>query len=253
MMKVVIIEDEKRSADRLQNMLGTYDSSIEILGTLASVEEAVNWFKGNISPELVFMDIHLEDDHCFSIFERINLDIPVIFITAYDEYMIKAFKVNSVDYLMKPVHYEELVAAIEKFKKLYIKKEESINLEKLLESVGVKGAEYKERFLITIGSRLKTIETREISYFYSSGKITFLVTDSNQRFPVDYSLDKLGTVLDPKQFFRVNRHTIVKHAAIRNVHVFPKGRIKLELVPDAKEEVLVSIDRVTDFKEWMGR
>lgn len=252
-MKILIIEDEKRTAQRLETMLLQYDPTIEILAIIASCEDSVNWLKTNSSPDLIFMDIHLEDDQCFIIFDQLNLDIPVIFTTAYDEYMVKAFKVNSIDYLMKPVQYEDLQAAIDKFKRIYSKKAEPVNLQQLLQTIGVKEISYKDRFLVATGSRLRTIEIKNIHYFYSADKVTFLVTSANQHFPVDYSLDKLTSILDPKLYFRVNRHTIVRHAAIKNVLIFSKGRIKLELEPVSKVEVLVSIDRVTDFKEWMGR
>jgi DNA-binding LytR/AlgR family response regulator len=251
-MKVVIIEDEQLTAQRLENMLHKYDATIQVTATIPSVAEAVEWFTSNEDPDLVFMDIHLEDDQCFTIFEKINLDVPVIFTTAYDEYMIKAFKVNSIDYLMKPVNYEELVNAIEKFKKLQKHYQEN-GLESLLGSVHKKEPEYKQRFLISVGSKLKTIDISEVSYFYCSEKITFLVTKENQRLPIDYSLDKLVLLTDPKQFFRVNRALLIKLDSIGNMHVFPKGKIKLDLAPAMKEDVFVSLDKVTSFKEWLGK
>jgi len=251
-MNVVIIEDEQLTAQRLQNMLHKYDDKIEVLEIIPSVEEAVEWFKNNPDPDVAFMDIHLEDDQCFSIFEKINLDVPVIFTTAYDEYMIKAFKVNSIDYLMKPLNFEELVNAIEKFKRLH-KNSTDDSLQSLLNAVQRKEPEYKQRFLISVGSKLKTIDIADVSYFYCADKITFLVTKENQRLPIDFSLDKLVNLLDPKQFFRVNRALLIKLEAIGNMHVFPKGKIKLDLTPAMKEEVFVSLDKVTPFKEWLGK
>lgn len=251
-MKVVIIEDEQLTAQRLENMLRKYDATIDIQATLPSVAESVDWFKTNPDPDLVFMDIHLEDGQSFSIFETINLDVPVIFTTAYDEYMIKAFKVNSVDYLMKPLNYEELVQAIEKYKRLHAQ-HASPNLDTLIQSIQQKGVSYKDRFLVSIGSRLRTIELPEIQYFYSAEKITFLVTKENQRFPIDYSLDKISSMLDPKLFFRINRQMMVKLSAIANIHVYPKGKLRVDLQPAMKEEVFVSLDRVVEFKEWLGK
>ncbi len=253
-MKVIIIEDEHLTAQRLENMLHKYDSNIEILEVLPSVAESVEWFKNNEDPDLVFMDIHLEDGQSFSIFETINIQVPVIFTTAYDEYTIKAFKVNSIDYLMKPLNYEELVHAIEKYKRLYQQsKDEGHGIEALLQSLQKKEPEYKQRFLVSIGSRLRTLEADEINYFYSADKITFLVTKDNQRFPIDYSLDKLALILDPKLYYRINRQTMVKLSAIANIHVYPKGKIKLDLTPPLKEDVFVSMDKVTEFKEWLGK
>lgn len=251
-MRVVILEDEQLTAQRLDNMLHKYDEDLEVLATLPSVAEAVDWFKNNDDPDLIFMDIHLEDDQSFSIFEKINLDVPVIFTTAYDEYMIKAFKVNSIDYLMKPVNYSELVNAIEKFKKLQKHYQEN-GLENLLHAVHKKEPEYKQRFLISVGSKLRTVDIADINYFYCSEKITFLVTKDNQRLPIDYSLDKLVLLLDPKQFFRVNRALLIKLNSIANMHVFAKGKIKLDLTPAMKEEVFVSLDKVTPFKDWLGK
>jgi len=255
-MKVVIVEDEHLSAQRLQGMLKKYDPSIEVLAELPSVAASVDWFKNNPDPDLVLMDIHLEDGQSFSIFETINLQVPVIFTTAFDEYTIKAFKVNSVDYLMKPLNYEELVAAIEKFKRIHGQEEgeeKTLGLEHLLQSMQKKEPEYKIRFLVSIGSRLKTIETEDIQYFFSADKITFLVTKDNQRFPIDYSLDKMAVMLDPKHFYRINRQMTVKLEAIRNIHVFSKGKIKLDLDPPTKEDVFVSMDKVVEFKEWLGK
>lgn len=253
-MNVVIIEDEHLSAQRLQAMLKKYDERINVLAELPSVAEAVQWFKENEDPDLVFMDIHLEDGQSFSIFEQINLDVPVIFTTAFDEYTIKAFKVNSVDYLMKPLNYEELVTAIEKFKRIHAEKEERGNsLELLLQSLQKKEPEFKNRFLVSIGSRLMTVEVDDIQYFYSADKITFLVTKEAHRYPIDFSLDKLALLLNPKDFYRVNRQMMVKLSAIENIHVYSKGRIKLDLSPVMKEDVFVSLDKVVEFKEWLGK
>lgn len=186
-------------------------------------------------------------------FEKINLDIPVIFTTAYDEYMIRAFKVNSIDYLMKPVNYDELVQAIEKYKRIHDHHGEKEGIGALLEAIQAREIAYKQRFLISSGSRLKTIEIADIAYFYSAEKITFLVTKDNQHFPLDFSLDKLTAIIDPKQFFRINRQMMVGLSAIANIHVYPKGRLKLDLIPTMKKEMLVSLDRVVEFKEWLGK
>lgn len=253
-MRVVIVEDEHLTAQRLEGMLKKYDATIEVLAELPSVAVTIDWFKSNPNPDLAFMDIHLEDGQSFSIFENINLQIPVIFTTAYDEYTIQAFKVNSVDYLMKPLNYDELVQAIEKYKRIHAQPEAEVqSLETLLQSLHKKEPEYKDRFLVSIGSRLRTIETIDINYFYSAEKITFLVTKDNQRFPIDYSLDKLAMMLNPKEYYRINRQMIVKLSAISNIHVYPKGKIKLDLMPIMKEDVFISLDKVGEFKDWIGK
>lgn len=254
-MKVVIIEDEFLTAQRLDGMISKYDPSIDVQAILPSVADAVSWFKNNPDPDLVFMDIHLEDGQCFSIFETINLEVPVIFTTAYDEYMIRAFKVNSVDYLMKPLNYDELAKAIDKYKKFHDRGtgEPADNMSSLIQSLQSKEELYKDRFLISVGSRLKTIGIAEVQYFFSAEKITFLVTNDQQRFPVDYSLDKLALSLSPREFFRINRQMMVKLPSIANIHVYPKGKLKVDLIPAYKEDVFVSLDKITEFKEWLGK
>jgi DNA-binding LytR/AlgR family response regulator len=252
-MKVVIIEDEQLTAQRLTGMLKKYDSTIDVIAILPSVNDSIDWFKNKTDPDLIFMDIHLEDGQSFSIFEKINLDIPVIFTTAYDEYMIKAFKVNSVDYLMKPINYDELVQAVEKYKRLHEQVSKNESLSSLLHTLQAKETEYKQRFLISTGSRLKTIEITDVHYFYSIEKVTFLVTKDNQRLPVDFSLDRLLSLVNPAQFFRINRQMMVGLTAISNIHVYPKGRLKLDLTPEFREEVMVSLDKIVDFKVWLGK
>lgn len=251
-MNTIIIEDESLTAQRLEGMLKKYDSRIKVLATLPSVAESVQWLRKHDAPDLVFMDIHLEDDLCFRIFELAPLTSPVIFTTAYDEYMIKAFKVNSIDYLLKPVNLVELMAALDKFKAL---KEQFArpDFNTLLQSFGQQAPEYKTRFMITLGNKIRSIETSEIAYFYSDEKITFLVSRDGQHLPVDFSLDKLSSLLDPKQFFRISRQYLVAFPAIQAVLTHFKGKLKLELAPKARHDVFVSGDRMADFKDWLGR
>jgi DNA-binding LytR/AlgR family response regulator len=251
-MKTIIIEDENLTAKRLEGLLKKYDSSIEIEAVIPSVREAVKWLTDHPEPELIFMDIHLEDDLAFKIFEQLRISAPVIFTTAYDEYMIQAFKVNSIDYLLKPVNYDELVQAIEKFKRLKDQFAQP-NLNTLLKSLGHKEPDYKSRFMITVGTRIRSIETSEIAYFYSEEKLTFMVTKEGQNLPIDFSLDKLTTLLNPKDFFRISRQFLVSFQCIQTVHAHIKGKLKLELKPKTNLEVMVSGDRMTDFKEWLGR
>ena len=186
-MKTIIIEDENLTAKRLQSLLHKYDPSIQVLAILPSVQETVDWFAGHDEPDLVFMDIHLEDDLAFKIFEHRAIHVPVIFTTAYDEYMIQAFKVNSIDYLLKPINYEELVQALEKFKTLK-KQFGQPNMETLLQLIGKKEPEDKSRLMMTVGSKIRIIETSEIAYFYSEEKLTFMVTKEGQQLPIDFSL-----------------------------------------------------------------
>lgn len=257
-MNVVIIEDESLTAKRLESLLQKYDPTIHVLAKLPSVAEAVDWFnEPHPSVELVFMDIHLEDDLGFRIFEQTSLTTPVIFTTAYDEYMIQAFKVNSIDYLLKPINYDELVAAIEKFKAL--KKQfgqtgSAPDIETLLNLIGKsRQTDYKDRFMITVGTKIRSIETSEIAYFFLEEKVVFLVTKDGLNLPVDYSLDKLTQLLNPRQFFRISRQFLVSLPAIQTIHTFSAGKLKLDLQPKSRQEVFVSGDRMTEFKEWLGK
>jgi two-component system LytT family response regulator len=253
-MNTIIIEDENLTAQRLEGMLKKYDTNIKVLAVLPSVAESIQWLRKNDSPDLVFMDIHLEDDLCFKIFEFAPLASPVIFTTAYDDYMVKAFKVNSIDYLLKPVNYLELIAALDKYKTLKAQFSKP-DFDTLLHYFGI-GAQqpaYKTRFMITVGTKIRSIEVDEIAYFYSDEKITFLVTKDGQNLPIDFSLDKLSAVLDPKVFFRISRQFLVGFDAIQIVHTHFKGKLKLDLAPKSRFEVFVSGDRMTDFKEWLGK
>lgn len=260
-MNVVIIEDENLTAKRLESLLHKYDPAINVLARIPSVAEAVVWFgQPDQSVDLVFMDIHLEDDLGFRIFEQANLTTPVVFTTAYDEYMIQAFKVNSIDYLLKPINYDELVAAIEKFKAL--KKQfasgsvtpPTPDLETLLNLIGKpRSTDYKERFMITVGTKIRSIEAADVAYFYLEEKIVFLVTKDGLSLPVDYSLDKLTQLLSPRRFFRISRQFLVSLPAIQTIHAFSAGKLKLDLLPKSRHDVFVSGDRMTEFKEWLGK
>lgn len=253
-MNTIIIEDENLTAQRLEGMLKKYDSSINVLAILPSVAESIQWLRKNDTPDLVFMDIHLEDDLCFKIFEFAPLTSPVIFTTAYDEYMVKAFKVNSIDYLLKPINYVELIAALDKYKAIKAQFSKP-DFDTLLQYIGAgsKQKEYKTRFMITVGTKIRSIEVAEIAYFYSDEKITFMVTKEGQNLPIDFSLDKLTTLLDPKLFFRISRQFLVGFNAIQTVYTHFKGKLKLDLLPKSKLDVFVSGDRMSEFKEWLGK
>ncbi|WP_338876102.1 LytTR family DNA-binding domain-containing protein [Spirosoma sp. SC4-14] len=258
-MNVVIIEDENLTAKRLESLLLKYDPAIKVLNRIPSVAEAVDWLNEPDRPtiDLVFMDIHLEDDLGFRIFEQAELNTPVVFTTAYDEYMIQAFKVNSIDYLLKPINYDELVAAIEKYKALkkqFGQASSAPDLETILNLIGrQKQTEYKDRFMITVGTKIRSIDTNDVAYFFLEEKVVFLVTKDGLTLPVDYSLDKLTQLLNPKQFFRISRQYLVSLPAIQTIHTFSAGKLKLDLVPKTKHDVFVSGDRMTEFKEWLGK
>lgn len=251
-MKVIIIEDETLAARRLKNMISEYDSGIEVIAELESVEESVEWFSKNQHPDLIFLDIHLDDGLSFSIFEKVNISTPVIFTTAFDEYAIKAFKLRSIDYLLKPVIQEELNAALKKHRDMTKMQGSTADLHSLYEMIIQKIPRYRERFSVAYGQKLKTFSVDEIAYFISNEGITSACMKDGRSYPMDDSLDKLKNDLDPAQFFRINRQLLVKLNSIVNVHIFPKSRLKLEIKPDPGFEVFVSIDKVVPFKEWYG-
>lgn len=252
-MNIIILEDEELAARRLESMIKQFDANINIVAKIESVEEAINWFKSNDEPDLIFLDIHLEDDLSFAIFEKVDVKSPIIFTTAFDEYAIKAFKLKSIDYLLKPISQEDLNKAILKYQDWNkANSSSSIDMQSLYNLINKKTPTYKNRFSLTIGTKIKSFEISEIAYFFSQSSITFMVTNDNMEYPIDYSLDQLIALLDPQQFFRINRQYLVKMKAIANVHVFPKSRLKIDLIPARKEEVFVSLDKVVKFKDWLN-
>jgi DNA-binding LytR/AlgR family response regulator len=251
-MKVVIIEDEKLAANHLEKMILKYDKDIKILAKLESVGDAVDWFNNNTHPDLLFLDIHLEDDLSFAIFEKVKVNSPIIFTTAFDEYAIRAFKMKSIDYLLKPIIQEELNMSLEKYKEWTKPAYSTIDLNSLYELISKKEPQYVDRFSVMVGQKLRTIAVEDVGFFYSEESITFLVTNDKSKYSVDYSLDQLGDQLNPNDFFRINRQFLVNLKSIKNVIVFPKSRLKVELNPPSDKEVFVSIDKVTRFKAWLG-
>jgi len=250
MPRVIIIEDETLAALRLENMIRQCDESLEVVAKLPSIKAAVQWLKTQPQPDLIFMDIHLEDGSSFSIFEQTDVEAPVIFTTAYDAYTLQAFKVNSIDYLLKPINANELAFAIEQFRKLklssyHFQNQDTASIENL------KKTTVKSRFLVTSGSKIISIPVEEIAYFYSEDKITFLHTTANSRYPIDYSLDKLMPLLHSDCFFRINRKFIISMGAIEGIFKISTNRLKINLQPTYNEPVYVSFDKYSTFKNWL--
>jgi DNA-binding LytR/AlgR family response regulator len=252
-MKVVIIEDESFAAQRLKKQILEYDSSIEVIAELESVHESVKWFRNNKEPDLIFLDIHLEDDLCFAIFDKVSITCPIIFTTAFDEYAIKAFKLKSIDYLLKPIVREELISALKKYQEMIGQNRSVADLDSLYHLMIDRTPAYRERFSVSFGSRIKTIPVDLVAYFVSEEGFTFAHLKTKGSYPVDLSLDNLVTELDPKKFFRVNRKIILGIDSISEIHVYPKSRLKLDLNPKYNGEVFVSLDKVTTFKRWLDR
>jgi two-component system response regulator LytT len=251
-MKILIIEDESAAARRLEKLLTEIDPAVEILDRLDSVESSVRWLQDHPQPDLILLDIHLADGASFEIFEHIQVRCPVIFTTAYDEYALQAFKVNAVDYLLKPIKSTELSSALEKYRQVF-HKAPSQDYSALLHTLQQRdGQPYLRRMLIRFSNSIKLVDMEDAAYFYTRDKITFIVTRSTgKRFPVDYPLDKLEGLLDPRVFFRINRQFIVNVAAIREMHPYSKSRVKVDLDPTTDLETIVSTERSADFKRWL--
>jgi len=253
-MNVVIIEDEAFAALRLKKMIRDYNPEIKILAELESVEASVKWFKSNPDPDLIFLDIHLEDDLSFAIFEQVNISSPVIFTTAFDEYAIKAFKLKSIDYILKPIVHEELTAALKKYEDFAGLRRNTVDLQSLYSLIISKENKYQERLTVAVGSKIKMVEVSEIAYFYVMDKGVYLRTFQGNSYSVDFTLDKLEEMFDPKMFFRINRKYVINIQSIASMIAYSRSRVKLELKPKAEDDMdtIVSIDRSAAFKKWLN-
>lgn len=252
MIRTIIIEDEKTAADRMERLLLETDPEIWIVAKLESIHSSVEWFRANPHPDLIILDIQLADGVSFEIFRQVEVDSFVVFTTAYDEYAIKAFELNSIDYLLKPIQKPRLENAIEKYKKLKSSGSPSPDIRKILDVIENRN-KYKERFLINTGSKILSISVNEAAYFYSTIKTTFMVLKENREYPVDFSLDNLEKMLDPNVFFRISRQFLVNFESLGNIYILSKSRIRVELNPPSEEDVYVSKGRTHEFREWLDR
>jgi DNA-binding LytR/AlgR family response regulator len=262
-MNILVIENEKPAADRMIKMLRKTDRTATIMGVVETVEEAINRLQVKPEPDLILMDIQLDDGLCFEIFETINIDIPVIFTTAYDKYMLKAFKVNSIDYLLKPVDEASLKTAIDKFKKLYYDNKDPYKKD-FRQLINEFRNQYKSRFLIRLGEKYKSIPSVEISHFHINERNVFLNDNHGRDYGVDYSLEQLQNMLDPRKFFRINRECIVNIESISMMYSYSSSRLQLTLKntvetghrpvsTDENDLFVVSRDKVAEFKKWIDR
>lgn len=251
MIKVIIIEDEKPSARRLKRMLS--EINIEAQAMLHSVSEAVAWFESNEHPDLIMLDIQLSDGLSFEIFERVEVKSAIIFTTAYDEYALKAFKLNSIDYLLKPIDDEELETAIDKFKSNHSEPHDILvdidHIKKLL--INPLDKEYKKRFTIKVGQHLRVVDTEDIECFYSEHKATYCHTIDRKNYLLDFSLEQVEDKLDPLKFFRVNRKFIIHIDSISDIISYTNSRLQVKLKHFSEQEIIVSRERVRDFKKWL--
>ncbi|MVM36111.1 response regulator [Spirosoma sp. HMF4905] len=289
-MTILIIEDEEPTARKLQRLLVDIEPTAQVVGTMVSVEESVNWLQTNPQPDLIFMDIELADGQSFDIFNQVLVKSPVIFTTAYDEYAIKAFRVNSIDYLLKPIKEDDLRQALTKLQGL--KEVLMRGAGSAVQGEGVQGAgslghgvytleaslanlllhlqtshqisplppapspllpaTFKDRFLIKQGQRLFSVSVEEVAYFFTRNKMSFLKTRDDHEWLIDYTLDELAQMLEPSRFFRLNRQVITELRAVDKVHLYFNGKLKINLQPAFEEEVVVSREKAGDLKRWLG-
>jgi len=251
MTKAIIIEDEKLAAQKLLKMISEIDPEINIIGIIGSIEEAVNFLSNN-TPDLIFLDIHLSDGPCFNIFDQVEVDAPIIFTTAYDQYAIKAFKQNSIDYLLKPISEEELINSIEKYKKVSKGNKADIDFSRIAALLNAK-KDIQKRFMVYAGSKILPVNTEDVAYFFAESKAVFLATFSNRTFPINYSLENVLNVLDEDVFYRINRKIIVNIKAIKEVSQYSKSKLKVTLEPSPSFEAFVPLEKITAFKRWLNK
>lgn len=253
-MKILILEDEALAAERLIGLVKECAPETEVLAAIKSIKKGLQWLSEHAEPDLILSDIQLLDGLSFELFKQHPVNCPVIFTTAYDQYALQAFDVNSVDYLLKPVQKEKLCTALEKLgnraSKPLISAE---HLETLAQMLDQRKPKYKSRFLVKLGNKIRSVATPDIAYFYTEEKLTFLVQTSGEKFPVDHSLEELESLLDPDAFFRINRKYTITHEAVSEIHPYFKGRLKIELNHSADDDIVVSADKTPLLKSWLDR
>ena len=256
-MKVLIVEDEPFAQQELKRLLSATNGDITVLGCIDSVEETLAWLRSNPLPDLIFLDIQLSDGLSFEIFKQEQILCPVIFTTAFDEYAIQAFKVNSIDYLLKPVKQSELNAALEKFDKVresyQPKTQATFDFGLLEQLLAPSRKEYKSRFIARLGDQIKHIDIEDVAWFFAEDNVVFLVTKTNNRYIIDYTLDQVGLQLDPNRFFRINRSYIAAIQNIGKVSRYFNGRLLIEINPAAQKQVFVSRAKAQEFIDWLDK
>jgi DNA-binding LytR/AlgR family response regulator len=249
-MKYLIIEDEEPAAKRLEKMIHVIDPGAKLVDHLVSVKSSIEWLSNNPHPDLIFMDIQLADGNSFEIFKSVQPKCPVIFVTAFDQYAVSAFKVNSIDYLLKPLKAPELKDAIEKFRERTESNASLPDISRLMDLMKNK-VDFQKRILIRFGDVIKAVEVSDVAYFYTENKINFLCTFNKKNYPIDHNLDQMEAMIDPSVFFRINRQFIVNVNAILKMVSYSKSRVKLELNPPSEIETIVSTERSPNFKNWL--
>jgi len=250
-LRAVIIEDESIASRRLANLIAELAPEMKIVGQLTSVENGLSWFKNNPLPKLIFLDIQLNDGYGFDILDSLENHPPVIFTTAFNEYAIRGFKYNGLDYLLKPIDKKDLQIALNKFRKGNGQETQSIASEKLDQIKNLFSKEYKHRFMVKVGNQFKSFNVEEIAFFKSHEGLIYLYTHKGQSYPIEYSIDQLESILNPVQFFRINRKFMVSVKAVEEIHSYFNSRLLLKLMPKEDEQVIVSRERTSNFKRWL--
>lgn len=253
-MKVLIVEDEKMAANRLEKLLLELDETIEILDKLDSVKRTIKWLEEN-EADLLFFDIQLADGLSFEILEQVEVKTPIIFTTAFDEYAIKAFKVNSIDYLLKPIDPKDLKNALDKYHERFSvnKQTDGIDMQALAIAMNQLTKRYKERFVVKIGEHIKTVEVKDIRYLYSQEKMTFVNDIHNKKYIIDYTLEQVGDLIDPEEFYRINRKYVISMKAIKDIVAYSNSRLRIVLKDTDEMDAIVSREKVQEFKRWLDR
>ncbi|MBN1144519.1 MAG: response regulator transcription factor [Bacteroidales bacterium] len=249
-MKVVIIEDEAPAYRRLIKLINGYDSSVEVVGVIQSVKEGLEWFNRNDLPDLILSDIQLADDLSFTIFKELKITVPIIFITAYDEYAINAFKFYSIDYLLKPICADDLKAGLDKYKSIHLQQNHG-NFDELIKKLTEKT--YRERFLVYHSDSLIPLQSSEVAYFTSEDGTTLLVTHDGKKYFLTEALDALENEIDPRMFYRANRQFILSLQSIHKIHNYGQQKLKVVIKPDAAEGIIISKLKATQFKKWLNK
>lgn len=249
-MKIVVIEDERLAAEKLESLILQIDAQTEVVARLESVEESVNWLASHPSPDLIFMDIQLDDGISFEIFDAVKMEAPVIFTTAFDQYAIRAFKVNSVDYLLKPVDRNALEAAMGKYRRIFKPAGMEDKLSKVFEQLA---KPWKTRFFVKVGVHFQSVPVEEICCFFVEERCSFLRTASGKSYDLDFSLDQVQKKINPEMFFRINRNFIINIQYISEMISYSSNRLKIKMKDFENEGLIVSRDKVSEFKQWMDR
>lgn len=251
-MQILILEDEEQALNRLQKLITEVVPDAVLVGYAVSVQAAVEWLENNIMPDLIFMDIQLADGNSFQLFNKVKINCPVVFTTAYEDYALQAFKVNSVDYLLKPIDKMDVKRAIDKLKLLQASRSFTVDYSAILKTIQPPEKKYKDRFIIKLGDTIKSVSLPDVAYFYTENKANFICTNEGKRFPVDFNLDQIEQMVNPKKFFRINRQFIIGHHAIEEMKAHTRSRVIVKLSPPSKLDTVVAIDRATDFRNWLS-